>query len=35
VGVSADAGEILLAFTKTNNIRFPLLADFSRKMLPA
>jgi peroxiredoxin len=35
VGVSADAGPTLLAFTKTNDIRFPLLADFTRKMLPA
>jgi peroxiredoxin len=35
VGVSADAGPTLLAFTKTNGIRFPLLADFTRKMLPA
>jgi peroxiredoxin len=35
VGVSADAGGTLLSFTKTNDIRFPLLADFSRKMLPA
>jgi peroxiredoxin len=33
--VSADAGPTLLAFTKTNDIRFPLLADFTRKMLPA
>lgn len=23
------------SFTKTNNIRFPLLSDFQRKMLPA
>jgi peroxiredoxin len=35
VGVSADAGATLLAFTKTNDIRFPLLADFRRQMLPA
>lgn len=33
--MSADAGGTLLAFTKTNDVRFPLLADFSRKMLPA
>ena len=33
--MSADAGPTLLAFTKTNDIRFPLLADFTRKMLPA
>jgi peroxiredoxin len=35
VGVSADAGATLLAFTKANDIRFPLLADFRRQMLPA
>jgi peroxiredoxin len=35
VGVSADAGATLLAFTKTNDIRFPLLSDFRRQMLPA
>ena len=35
MGVSADAGATLLAFTKTNDIRFPLLADFRRQMLPA
>jgi peroxiredoxin len=35
VGVSADAGPTLLAFTKTNDIGFPLLADFRRQMLPA
>jgi peroxiredoxin len=35
VGVSADAAATLLAFTKTNAIRFPLLADFRRQMLPA
>jgi peroxiredoxin len=35
VGVSADAGPTLVAFTKANDVRFPLLADFSRKMLPA
>lgn len=33
--MSADAGGTLLSFTKTNDIHFPLLADFSRKMLPA
>jgi peroxiredoxin len=35
VGVSADAGATLLAFTRTNDIRFPLLSDFRRQMLPA
>jgi glutaredoxin-dependent peroxiredoxin len=35
VGVSADAAPTLLAFTKTNDIRFPLLADFRRQMLLA
>ena len=35
MGVSADAGATLLAFTKANDIRFPLLADFRRQMLPA
>ncbi len=35
MGVSADAGATLQAFTKTNDIRFPLLADFRRQMLPA
>jgi peroxiredoxin len=35
VGVSADAGATLQAFTKANDIRFPLLADFRRQMLPA
>jgi peroxiredoxin len=35
VGVSADAGATLQAFTKTNDIRFPLLSDFRRQMLPA
>jgi peroxiredoxin len=35
VGVSADAGATLLAFTKANDIRFPLLTDFRRQMLPA
>ncbi len=35
VGVSADVGATLQAFTKTNNIRFLLLSDFRRQMLPA
>jgi peroxiredoxin len=35
VGVSADAGATLQAFTKANDIHFPLLADFRRQMLPA
>ena len=35
VGVSADAGATLLAFTKANDIRFPLLSDFRRQMLPS
>jgi peroxiredoxin len=35
VGVSADAGATLQAFTKTNDIRFLLLSDFRRQMLPA
>jgi peroxiredoxin len=35
VGVSADAGATLLAFTKTNDIHLPLLSDFRRQMLPA
>jgi peroxiredoxin len=35
VGVSTDAGATLQAFSKTNAIRFPLLADFRRQMLPA
>jgi peroxiredoxin len=35
VGVSADAGATLQAFTKTNDIRYPLLSDFRRQMLPA
>jgi peroxiredoxin len=35
VGVSADAGATLQAFTRTNDIRFPLLSDFRRQMLPA
>lgn len=33
--MSADAGGTLVAFAKTNDVRFPLLSDFSRKMLPA
>lgn len=33
--MSADAGATLQAFTKANDIRFPLLADFRRQMLPA
>ena len=33
--MSADAGGTLLSFTKTNDIRFPLLSDFRRQMLPA
>ena len=35
MGVSADAAATLQAFTKANDIRFPLLADFRRQMLPA
>jgi peroxiredoxin len=35
VGVSVDAGATLQAFMKTNDIRFPLLSDFRRQMLPA
>ena len=35
MGVSADVGGALLAFTKTNDIRFLLLSDFRRQMLPA
>ena len=35
MGVSADAAATLQAFTKANAIRFPLLADFRRQMLPA
>ena len=35
VGVSADAGGTLQAFTKENGIRFLLLSDFRRQMLPA
>ena len=34
LGVSADAGPTLTAFTKANDIRFPLLSDFRRQMLP-
>ncbi len=34
LGVSADAAPTLTAFTKTNSIRFPLLSDFRRQMLP-
>ena len=33
--MSADAGPTLLAFTKTTDIRFRLLSDFRRQMLPA
>ena len=33
--MSADAGATLLAFTKANDIHFPLLSDFRRQMLPA
>ena len=33
--MSVDAGPTLRAFTKTNDIRFPLLSDFRRQMLPA
>ncbi len=33
--MSADVGGALLAFTKTNDIRFLLLSDFRRQMLPA
>ena len=33
--MSADAGATLQAFTKANDIRFLLLADFRRQMLPA
>jgi peroxiredoxin Q/BCP len=35
VGVSADHVNTLQAFTDANKIRYPLLSDFSRKMLPA
>ena len=33
--MSADAGATLQAFTRTNDIHFPLLSDFRRQMLPA
>lgn len=33
--MSADAGATLQAFTRANDIRFPLLSDFRRQMLPA
>ena len=33
--MSADAGATLRAFTKTNDIRFSLLSDFRRQMLPS
>ncbi len=33
--MSADAGATLLAFTKDNDVRFPLLSDFRRQMLPS
>ena len=35
MGVSADAAPTLDAFTKANDIHFPLLSDFRRQMLPA
>jgi peroxiredoxin len=35
VGISADHPATLAAFTKANNIKHPLLADFRRQMLPA
>jgi len=35
VGVSADAGATLEAFSKQNNIKHLLLSDFRRQMLPA
>ncbi len=35
MGVSVDAGATLQGFTKANDIRFPLLSDFGRQMLPA
>ena len=35
MGVSADAAATLQGFTKANDIRFPLLSDFRRQMLPA
>ena len=34
MGVSADAAPTLDAFTKANDIHFPLLSDFRRQMLP-
>ncbi len=34
LGVSADAAPTLTAFTKENDIHFPLLSDFRRQMLP-
>ena len=35
MGVSADHAATLDAFTKQHGIKYPLLADFGRKMLPA
>ncbi len=35
MGVSADHPATLEGFTKANNIKHPLLADFRRQMLPA
>ena len=35
MGVSADHAATLDAFTKQHPIKYPLLADFGRKMLPA
>ena len=34
LGVSADIAATLTAFTKENDIHFPLLSDFRRQMLP-
>ena len=34
VGVSADHAATLQAFTEAQKIRYPLLSDFGRKMLP-
>jgi peroxiredoxin len=34
VGVSADHAATLQAFTEVNKIKYPLLSDFGRKMLP-
>ena len=34
LGVSADAAPTLTAFTRANDIHFPLLSDFRRQMLP-